>query len=266
MAEEENIPEEDLIDNSQQPAENVNEIISQKQPIEVKEQPIRDMEAHHSSYVHHQKKWKDYLFEFLMLFLAVTLGFFVENQREHYVERQRAKELVASMGTDLKKDTSLINWLQNFRDNIRKPRLDSFYTLLNTPSENIDKGTYYGLMYRVAEFYTFSQSTGTINQLKNAGYLRYFSDPELLNYIADYDFLVQDFKSDENMEFHLHYDKLMAFIKQNADNDEAHQFYIEGIIAEGTGIKPLKPDVLNLMKALLIEVMWYNHPQMKKTK
>ena len=221
------------------------------------------MEVHHHSHSP-RRKWTHYFWEFFMLFLAVTAGFFVENQREHYIEKKRAKSLVASLITDLQKDTSLINWLQNFRDNIRKPRLDSFYALLNIPQEKTDKSTYYGLMLVVAEFYTFSQSTGTINQLKNAGYLRYFSDPALLNYLSDYDFLVQDFKGDEKMEFHLHYDKLMALIKQNTDNDEAHKFYIESIIPEGTGIKPFKPDVLNLMKALLIEVMWYNHPQMKK--
>jgi hypothetical protein len=39
-----------------------------------------------------RKKWTHYFWEFLMLFLAVTLGFFVENQREHYIEDQRAKQ------------------------------------------------------------------------------------------------------------------------------------------------------------------------------
>jgi len=49
------------------------------------------------SHAHHLHKaplhgWKHYLYEFFMLFLAVTLGFFVENQREHYVDRK--KEIV----------------------------------------------------------------------------------------------------------------------------------------------------------------------------
>jgi hypothetical protein len=37
------------------------------------------MEVHHHGHIHENKKWKEYLFEFLMIFLAVTLGFFVEN-------------------------------------------------------------------------------------------------------------------------------------------------------------------------------------------
>jgi len=37
------------------------------------------MEVHHKHHV--PKKWSEYLTEFFMLFAAVTLGFFAENQR-----------------------------------------------------------------------------------------------------------------------------------------------------------------------------------------
>ena len=48
-----------------------------------------------------RKKWTHYLWEFLMLFLAVTLGFLVENQREHYIENKREKQYVQSFYDDL---------------------------------------------------------------------------------------------------------------------------------------------------------------------
>ena len=129
------------------------------------------MEVHQHTHTS-RKKWIHYFFEFLMLFLAVFLGFLAENKREHVVEKKRAKELVASLITDLQKDTALISWLQNFREKVRQPRLDSFYTLLQTSHEKINQKTYYGLMLGLSQFYSFSQSTGTINQMKNAGYLR----------------------------------------------------------------------------------------------
>ena len=50
------------------------------------------MEVHHHS--HHPKKWKEYLTEFLMLFLAVSMGFIAENIREKYVENERSNELM----------------------------------------------------------------------------------------------------------------------------------------------------------------------------
>ena len=39
-----------------------------------------------------RKKWTHYLWEFLMLFLAVFCGFLAEYQLEHKIEKDRAKE------------------------------------------------------------------------------------------------------------------------------------------------------------------------------
>jgi hypothetical protein len=41
------------------------------------------MEVHHHPDLHHRrKKFKEYLLEFVMIFLAVTMGFIAENVRE----------------------------------------------------------------------------------------------------------------------------------------------------------------------------------------
>ena len=66
------------------------------------------MEVHHHSHTE-RKKWTHYLWEFLMLFLAVTLGFFVENQREHYVENKREKKYIQSFYEDLTADERDLN-------------------------------------------------------------------------------------------------------------------------------------------------------------
>ena len=77
------------------------------------------MEVHHHPRVYesrpqqHKNKWTHYLWEFLMLFLAVTLGFLVENQREHYIEHQRAKVYAASMKGNLQADTSELIQIKN---------------------------------------------------------------------------------------------------------------------------------------------------------
>ena len=47
------------------------------------------MEVHHHPDLHHKKKnFTEYFLEFLMIFLAVTLGFFAENVREHFDEEK----------------------------------------------------------------------------------------------------------------------------------------------------------------------------------
>src|SRR5436190_11702576 len=66
------------------------------------------MEVHHHPHTE-RKKWTHYFWEFFMLFLAVTLGFFVENQRERLVEKRKEKQIISALYADLKKDTSNLN-------------------------------------------------------------------------------------------------------------------------------------------------------------
>jgi len=66
------------------------------------------MEVHHHTKSHHGG-WKGHLLEFVMLFAAVTLGFFAENLREHYVERHRAVAFLDSIAADLDADIANID-------------------------------------------------------------------------------------------------------------------------------------------------------------
>ena len=51
------------------------------------------------------KKIRTYLFEFLMLFLAVFCGFIADNWREKLSEHQREKTFISSIVEDIKSDT-----------------------------------------------------------------------------------------------------------------------------------------------------------------
>ena len=66
------------------------------------------MEVHAHSHTP-RKKWTHYFWEFLMLFLSVFCGFLAENEREHYVERTRAKEYAGLLYQDLKNDSVYFN-------------------------------------------------------------------------------------------------------------------------------------------------------------
>src|SRR5436189_4795652 len=72
------------------------------------------MEIHHHSHTDpaHQtnrKKFTHYLWEFLMLFLAVFCGFLAEYQLEHTMERQREKEYMNSLAADIKNDIVILS-------------------------------------------------------------------------------------------------------------------------------------------------------------
>src|ERR1017187_6991410 len=74
------------------------------------------MEVHHHPNVE-KKNFKEYFLEFLMIFLAVTMGFFAEQIRESFVQRSEEKEYIQSFYEDLSSDErnlpTLLKWVQN---------------------------------------------------------------------------------------------------------------------------------------------------------
>ena len=71
------------------------------------------MEVHHKHHI--PKKITEYLTEFLMLFTAVTLGFFAENYREHSLVESKMKENYESLVEDLKSDsTKMANLIADY--------------------------------------------------------------------------------------------------------------------------------------------------------
>ena len=73
------------------------------------------MEVHHhpSRKAGEKKNFKEYFFEFLMIFLAVTMGFFAEGIREGVSDHSKEKEYILSMTQDLRDDTSSISTTVN---------------------------------------------------------------------------------------------------------------------------------------------------------
>ena len=90
------------------------------------------MEVHHHPHAK-KKNFKEYFFEFLMIFLAVTLGFFAENIREHFVNSEKEKNYMKGMLQDLEKDTAEYHKLLYSRNLIIK-KMDS---ALSIPVANL---------------------------------------------------------------------------------------------------------------------------------
>jgi len=143
------------------------------------------MEVHAHSHTP-RKKWTHYLWEFLMLFLAVSLGFFVENQREHMVEHQRETQYMKSMIEDLKSDTTELT--ENIR--LRGERvvmIDSLIYLLGQRDISISGNSIYYLGRFISPPISFFPNDRTIQQLKNSGGLRLIRNMEISNSIMAYD-------------------------------------------------------------------------------
>ncbi len=156
------------------------------------------MEIYHPHKLPRDSKIKGLIFEFLMMFLAITGGFFMENLREHYIERHKEKEYIESMVNDVRQDTtSLQSIIATCERQIKG--VDSLKAVLDIPVAKID----YRRMYHLTMDYIntlafFSPEQITIIQLKNSGGLRLISNKlvsdSIVNYYSTYDSHVEQQK------------------------------------------------------------------------
>jgi hypothetical protein len=138
------------------------------------------MEVHH--HAHAPKKLREYLTEFFMLFLAVTLGFLAENIREHYIEQERAHELLESFMHDVSQNIILMDSLTTSNSKmIMKNDSAVLYLLEN---DLVDLDSFYNLLPVTS--YRYLNNNETYDQMKSSGSLRYIKDTTLLRKIIAY--------------------------------------------------------------------------------
>ncbi|HJS55194.1 MAG TPA: hypothetical protein VJ765_11645, partial [Chitinophagaceae bacterium] len=134
-----------------------------------------------------RKKWTHYFWEFLMLFLAVTLGFFVENQREHYIEKIRAKEYAKLLADDLSFDIAELNRAETVLEKIITAG-DSLASLLSkNDASKIPGGKLYYYEYWSGWRWSIISRDATLQQLKSSGALRYLQNTTLIRKILSYE-------------------------------------------------------------------------------
>ena len=121
-----------------------------------------------------------------MLFFAVTLGFLVENQREHYIEHKRENQFISTMVEDLKSDTAQLSEIIAYKKSKEK-MLDSLIMYLSrTDYEKYGNDIYY-YARNVTRPQYFSPNDRTIQQLKNSGALRLIRKLSISDSIMYYD-------------------------------------------------------------------------------
>jgi hypothetical protein len=133
-----------------------------------------------------------------MLFLAVFCGFLAENQREHYIERMRAKQYARSLVIDLKNDTVMVNKIieEMTRSNMSTDNLINY--LKNKPIEQIPNFDFFSMTRNDDLYRPYTWNRATLEQIKNSGSLRYFSNDSIINRITAYDAFTHHMDEDYN--------------------------------------------------------------------
>ena len=134
-----------------------------------------------------KKTVTSYFLEFLMLFLAISLGFVAENYREQLVEEQNELHYMRSFLHDLHSDTlSLSNSLPYLEQRVAS--MDSLFRYFKA-NPDVEKVPVSVLRHikRASWARLGRRNTTTISQLKNAGGLRLIKNIEVADSIAVYD-------------------------------------------------------------------------------
>lgn len=143
------------------------------------------MEVHYHPQIE-KKAFKEYIFEFIMIFLAVTLGFFGENIREHLVEHRRETEYIRSLVEDLKSDTAQLNNYVGFYESSSR-YCDSVQLCIAHMDILKNSNLFYDYTRRLAQYVRYYPTDRTIQQLKNAGNMRLIQKWNVSNAIEEYD-------------------------------------------------------------------------------
>lgn len=144
------------------------------------------MEVHHHGHVSHSHKWKDYLYQFAMLFLAVFFGFLAEVYLEYRMDKEKERDFAISIIEDLKDDVRNIDVdIENKESKIKNAEL---LKALLFNGFNPDKAD--SIYYLSRKFSTLGEifyiTDGTLMELKNSGGLRLMRQTNVVDSLQSY--------------------------------------------------------------------------------
>jgi hypothetical protein len=233
------------------------------------------MEVHHHPDMHHKKKkLKEYFLEFLMLFLAVTMGFFAENIREHFSDKEKEKQYLRSFIEDLSMDERKLPILIGSIEGQQIHPADTLpYMLSHASVKKPANIIYYSLRRMIRQQGIKVYITDrTIEQAKNAGEMRLITDKQVSDSLIDYYKLVdyaaylQEILLPIKRELALHYNPLLrgydfAKVIDNADHviypkdtlymKSANEDAIDNCLISISEVKGLSITIINLIRDII---------------
>ena len=142
------------------------------------------MEQQHLDQFSPKKKWYVYFIDFIMLFVAVTLGFLAENVRDQQTDKNREISYLKNVHEDLLVDINKFEYVIS-SNNFRLLRLDSLHMEINKVSPDLPSLYYY--IRNLALRTTFESSHLGLDQIKASGGFRLIQNAKIIAGIQDYE-------------------------------------------------------------------------------
>ena len=179
------------------------------------------MDVHHHSGEHHDsKKFKDYFLEFLMIFLAVTMGFLAENVREYLSDSKNVAEMAGQLKEDLINDTIKVNRHIEFQKS-QIAKAEGLIEVLKILPTQIDYKKMQDMIVDYNRLDYFYPSTGAISTIKNELRLRKFVKTKIAMHIDNYEKDIAVLEKFENRDIDYMGKFLESFISSHFTTENA---------------------------------------------
>lgn len=174
---------------------------------------------------------KKYFFEFVLLFLAVFLGFLADNYREQYSEKQQANELAKSFYDELKNDSVAV--LAKVDGRIKKEKAIEYMVAffkdssLTSSSKSLSINFLWATTVRTPIIFT--PRTVVLEQLKGSGSIRHFKSKELQRLVEDLSVAIDYILERQALEASAYDEHIEPIMISHMDYDFQYKLFSNGI-------------------------------------
>lgn len=180
------MPEEQEIPKQPPKGETISDPNLQDSLISSSETQTQNMEVQHHPDLHHKRKhFREYVLEFFMIFLAVTMGFFAESIREHYVEVRNTRQYLQTFRQELVNNKRVFVGNDSIYRTI-VPSQDSIIRIFIEKRENQDLHLMGRLLRRVKRVLYPAINKAAYQQMVNSGGLKNLDNLSLRDSMSTY--------------------------------------------------------------------------------
>jgi hypothetical protein len=182
-----------------------------------------NMEVHHHPDLHHKRKhFREYVLEFFMIFLAVTMGFFAESIREHFVEVRNTRQYLETFKQELINNKKAFVIADSVYSSV-VPSLDSVISVFFDRTENQDLHLMGRLLKHVKRVFNTSIDNAAYQQMVNSGGLKNLDNLALRDSISTYVGQIETFETYNSLV----YNRIGNALPEIMKLEDLHDFRIK---------------------------------------
>lgn len=174
---------------------------------------------------------RNYLFEFVLIFLAVFLGFLADSLREENSEKEQAMDLARSFYDELRNDSIAIRskWDGRLKKEKAIEYLVSFLRDSNLYSTSKSLAINFIWATTARTPVIFTPRTVVLEQLKNSGGLRYFHNQRLEDLVGDLSTEIRYIEDRQALEAQVYKDHIEPIMVRHMDYEFQYRLFVSGI-------------------------------------